>query len=623
MRGCAYREGFRVIKCTDDCGCIYEAVSSSSSTASESATSNASSESSAVSTSSESSATSTESESSKSGCEEALDCDDADFCTIDACLVDGGCISMYFCPESSSASSSSQKSSSSLSSTKSSSQSSESSSTTNSEQSSSPENSSSSVSTGNSSTLSQAESTSSSKACQVDADCNTDERECTQGTCFEGTCFESNFCLSSSTSSSEDSLSSSDSSVSNNYSSTQTTKCTTNADCDDSDACTDNLCFSGTCFETNICTASSSSRSSSRSSRRNNDNGPGGIFGDVFGGDNGGFDFTCGNGIVETGEQCDFGSNNAAPGTIGARCACDQNNPDCRSVVSGLNWSACRWAYCGDGRVNNDLVFRGTPVNYDLVNEECDDGNGLDGDGCSANCKNETTQVASGGVCGDGVIGDNEQCDDGNRRPGDGCSANCGLEDGYCGDSVVQIGLGEQCEPSTHDTSLTYGCTANCRHVSAFCGNGIVDAGEECDAGNANSNTTGAACRTDCSTPRCGDSVLDPGEQCDDGNRQPADGCDNLCRVERRAAVAGVQTTPVQTTPNGVNIPFGAQVAPLPNFASPQALPYDLPAQYLQPYAKQQAGQAPAGDTGPAALAVMIGGAAGGVAWVRRKRKNR
>jgi cysteine-rich repeat protein len=56
-----------------------------------------------------------------------------------------------------------------------------------------------------------------------------------------------------------------------------------------------------------------------------------------------------------------------------------------------------------------------------------------------------------------------EQCDDGNLIDGDGCSSQAKYE--YCGDGVLQLGLGEQCEPgqgycSTGQYCKTFGgCT--------------------------------------------------------------------------------------------------------------------------------------------------------------------
>jgi cysteine-rich repeat protein len=60
--------------------------------------------------------------------------------------------------------------------------------------------------------------------------------------------------------------------------------------------------------------------------------------------------------------------------------------------------------------------------------EQCDDGNLINGDGCSGACKME---MAAG--CGDGNLAAPEECDDGNTTGGDGCSATCGMENGAGG----------------------------------------------------------------------------------------------------------------------------------------------------------------------------------------------
>jgi len=69
-------------------------------------------------------------------------------------------------------------------------------------------------------------------------------------------------------------------------------------------------------------------------------------------------------------------------------------------------------------------------------------------------------------------------------------------------------------------------------HQDGFCGDGILDDGEECDDGDANSDTDPDACRTDCTLPYCGDGVLDTGEECDDGNNDDGDGCSAECTIE-------------------------------------------------------------------------------------------
>lgn len=126
-------------------------------------------------------------------------------------------------------------------------------------------------------------------------------------------------------------------------------------------------------------------------------------------------------------------------------------------------------AACGD-----DLLIR-------ELGEECDDGNAVSGDGCSASCKVEAGFSCAGrpsvctARCGDGIVTPAEKCDDGNLDGGDGCSAVCKIEFGY-----VCPGSPSECEP----------------------------------------------------TPYCGDGVKASTEQCDDGNTQPGDGCSAVCKTE-------------------------------------------------------------------------------------------
>ena len=83
---------------------------------------------------------------------------------------------------------------------------------------------------------------------------------------------------------------------------------------------------------------------------------------------------TCGNGTVETGESCDKGASNGLFYGDGTGCSktCTKE-PSCRDG-SGHN-RACATT-CGNG--NSE------------VGEQCDDGNVVSGDGCSATCMNET-----------------------------------------------------------------------------------------------------------------------------------------------------------------------------------------------------------------------------------------
>ena len=75
--------------------------------------------------------------------------------------------------------------------------------------------------------------------------------------------------------------------------------------------------------------------------------------------------------------------------------------------------------------------------------EEWDDGNVISNDGCSALWKLESGFSCIQGqtlplpwtnchdICGDGKVFGSTQCDDGNLINGDGCSSACIIEDGY------------------------------------------------------------------------------------------------------------------------------------------------------------------------------------------------
>jgi cysteine-rich repeat protein len=54
--------------------------------------------------------------------------------------------------------------------------------------------------------------------------------------------------------------------------------------------------------------------------------------------------------------------------------------------------------------------------------EQCDDGNTINGDGCSDTCQIEAA------TCGNGFLEAGEQCEDGNTINGDGCSSTCQRE---------------------------------------------------------------------------------------------------------------------------------------------------------------------------------------------------
>jgi fibro-slime domain-containing protein len=145
----------------------------------------------------------------------------------------------------------------------------------------------------------------------------------------------------------------------------------------------------------------------------------------------------CGDGLLTGTEQCDDGNAMAGDG-CSSTCLVEAGS----SCVNTPLPSKCTKSVCGNAVVeageNCDkgdatMMFNGKPGE-----------NGLffgDGTGCSKTCTNEPKCRDASGVtgacstaCGDGNIDEGEDCDDGNGVDHDGCSHDCKVEGGFtCG----------------------------------------------------------------------------------------------------------------------------------------------------------------------------------------------
>ncbi len=294
--------------------------------------------------------------------------------------------------------------------------------------------------------------------------------------------------------------------------------------------------------------------------------------------------------------------------------------------TAGCVGGCCRCALPDRSVIHGNAIIEGS--------ELCDDGNRNDVDGCtnagllgeSERCGSPVqcgSGLCSGEVCipcntsnecgaenvcfarrcipppviGNGVREPGEACDDGNTQDGDGCGSSGLLEieqqclnDDEC---VSHLCINNVCHSCTQNDQCTSRQCVNGACVS-LCGNGALDAGEECDQGASNSDVIADRCRTGCRNARCGDGIADQNEQCDDGNVVSSDGCDRLCRIEVREVVLDLPWSTL-TAGNAGEIGAAGDIA---------------------------RAHAPAGETGPGAIAVMAGGAAAGWAWMRRRRKS-
>lgn len=289
---------------------------------------------------------------------------------------------------------------------------------------------------------------------------------------------------------------------------------------------------------------------------------------------------TCGNGNVETGETCDDGNNNNGDG-CSSSCAIEPGF-DCNGSPSACLPTGT--VICGNGLVENG--------------EGCDDGNSQSADGCSSACIVEPGYTCSGTpsvcstsggggltvICGNGLVQAGESCDDGNLLDGDGCSANCSVESGYtcngspsacspipttvCGNGILEEN--ELCDDG--NTANADGCSFNCtvetgficsgtplslcqRIVGSVCGNGAKEGEELCDDGNSiggdgcsplclieSDFTCSGSPQSSCvpnNGPICGNGSVEAGEGCDDGNKNNGDGCSSACVVESGYSCTG------------------------------------------------------------------------------------
>jgi cysteine-rich repeat protein len=284
---------------------------------------------------------------------------------------------------------------------------------------------------------------------------------------------------------------------------------------------------------------------------------------------------TCGNQILENGEQCDDGVENDGSGKrCNAACKfnvcgdgdlligveqCDSGGVD----SSTCNGSSCTLSVCGDGHINL------------AAGEACDNGaeNGVAGGSCDATC-----HIPG---CGNGIVEAGEACDPGtgtgsNARNVAGCNFNCTLP--VCGDGITNTAAGESCDSGTQNGDpCPYGdptcqvcndtCTGSASPGGPYCGDGIVEsAHESCDLGIGSNGATacpyGTASCTGCSSSCepsiltgnvCGDGNVDPNpnnELCDDGNTLGCGTCSSNCKVGLGSpavgtivAVAGSQIT--------------------------------------------------------------------------------
>jgi cysteine-rich repeat protein len=160
------------------------------------------------------------------------------------------------------------------------------------------------------------------------------------------------------------------------------------------------------------------------------------------------FSATCGDTVVQPGEDCDGGGETATCNRDCTTRFCGDGlrnataGEACDTVEDALGCdSDCTLPVCGDGHLNT------------AAGEDCDDGNAIDdGNGCGANCKFNN-------VCGNHIFESAaEECDTG---PGDSAACDADCTRVVCGDGHVNTAAGEECDDGNQDS--TDHCSADCK----------------------------------------------------------------------------------------------------------------------------------------------------------------
>jgi cysteine-rich repeat protein len=248
----------------------------------------------------------------------------------------------------------------------------------------------------------------------------------------------------------------------------------------------------------------------------------------------------CGDGVVESPEQCDFGAQNG----INTGCEVDCTFSCATSPDNCVTPDPCRGS-----NTCTAFTMNGSP------GQKCVVASPPDGGACAGGGTCQSDHLCASANCGNGTVDTGEECDWGSSNAsGAGCEPDCtfscstnplssnacsnldpcGTSPQVCQPVAGPGGSGGQkCAPAAVLAACAScgGASVCVNHVCKpnRCGDGCLVAPETCDPPDTNQKT----CDSTCQRVVCGDGKVTGDEQCDDGNTTNLDGCDQGCNFEQ------------------------------------------------------------------------------------------
>ena len=226
----------------------------------------------------------------------------------------------------------------------------------------------------------------------------------------------------------------------------------------------------------------------------------------------------CGDGVTQSGEECDDGNDNTT----------DECNNSCRFAEVNVQQPTQSPTPAASTQASPTPDAAASPTAT-----------------VSPSTTATPTPGGNNGLCGNNTCDAGESCDGATRCIGTGDFDNegsCRLNCSYCGDAIVQSN--EECDDGNSDDGDQ--CSNECKIIGgedANCGDGIIQSSEECDPGLSAVCSNGLSCRaSDCKCIQSNPAIQDGkacGDSCTSNNDCPAD---NVCESGKCVILACSKT---------------------------------------------------------------------------------